>query len=134
MKLTIESNQYVTGRGTTTMFTVSSYFYIQNENGETWHKDGKWRKKTLKDIRKYSFKTYQQAEDQICIIVDSYRLWFNLTFLFLHPKLNSYYYMFPSKEIAKDFFKDRGIDFNFSEKRVDERFQVVTHYEKYSQK
>lgn len=41
---------------------VSTYYYIVNKDGEIWHRDGKFRKKILNDMKHYKFETVGQAE------------------------------------------------------------------------
>lgn len=51
----VKSNQYG--------FPCSTYWYIVDNAGNIYHKDGKWRKKSLIELWSYGFKTEQEAVD-----------------------------------------------------------------------
>lgn len=46
----------------------TKYYYIVNDLGEIWHRDGKFRKKTLNDMKHYKFSTEGEAQRQIDIL------------------------------------------------------------------
>lgn len=43
-------------------FPCSTYYYIVDSEGRTYHKDGKWRKKTLIQLWSYGFRSIQEAQ------------------------------------------------------------------------
>lgn len=49
----IKSNQYG--------FPCKTYYYIVNEENKIWHRDGKWRKKSLIQLWSHGFKTESEA-------------------------------------------------------------------------
>lgn len=58
----IKNNQYLpNGFGK----PASTYWYIVNDDGLYYHHDGKWRRKHLKDISKYIFRSLENAEKKL---------------------------------------------------------------------